>query len=71
MEEDVQLDFGNETKKENFDHLPLEQRLVHSSYDARKSGVEELIKLFNQETEADSNTFSSYQGNKICNLYPR
>lgn len=62
MEEEVIVDFGNETKKENFDNLPLDQRLVHSSYDARKSGVEELIKLFNHENEIDGGVFSTYQG---------
>ena len=49
-------------QKESFDHLPLNERLKHKSYDARKHGVEELIKKFKEETNFSGGSFSQYEG---------
>eukprot|EP01080_Neovahlkampfia_damariscottae_P009465 gene9465-1671_t len=52
---------AQQQQKESFDHLPINERLKHKSYDARKHGVEEIIKKFKEETEFTGGSFSQFE----------
>jgi hypothetical protein len=62
MEEFDQQQQIQQEAKQSFDHLSLKEKLKHSSYDARRTGVEELIKLFKQETKFTGGVFSEHEG---------
>ena len=60
----VDLNFENQqssTKKVNFDSISVQERLSHSNYDARKNGVEELIRKFTNEEDLSGGSFSEFQ----------
>jgi hypothetical protein len=57
--------------KQSFDHLSLKEKLKHSSYDARRTGVEELIKIFKQETNFNGGVFSEHEGSTFFLIFFR